>query len=641
MEEENLAMKLKTPRRLLGATVLCLILGGSAARAQQNQPLFNPATSTDFTHSEWFPRIFNPYTPRLIPEPKMTNSELLHSLIVNGQLQLSLSNAIALALQNNLQIDVARYSLAYAQTDILRTKAGGTTRGINPALFGSVTAFGASGAGTNSGGTGSAGGVTGGGGARNVGSVGCCDPFAGVSFGWDHNTSPLNFVVVSGVPVVTTQTTNVTTFFGKGFLTGTSFVAAVSGFRQSTTSLNTLFNPEVPSGLTLGFNQHLLNGFGYRANAKFIRIAENNVHQADSTFRQTVMTVVAQVADDYYQLLYYRQNVQVAQQALAYDKNLLADDQKQVQIGTLAPLEVIRAESQVATDQQNLIVAQTNYLEQQEVLKTELSKHVDPDLAAAHVDATSTFPAPSSSDIPSLQVGLQEAEKYRPEIEQARINIRNQDVTIQQSRNALLPSFDVFGTYSPTGLSGMRLLRGSSGGVIGVVPGGIGQSLTQLLHGNYPDYSFGVTLSIPIRNRSAQADMATAMLQQRQLQEQLQQTRNQVAQDVRNAEIAVTQARAQIAAAKKAVRLALVTLQDERKKLELGESTTLNVILTEEQYDTALGNEAQAFDNYAKSVVQFGQATGTTLQKYNIQLSEAKAGEITRVPNIPGAPSHP
>ncbi len=641
MEEENLAMELKNVQRLLGIAVLCLVARGSAARAQQSPSAFNPATSMDFTHSEWFPHIFSPYTAHLVPEPKMTNSELLHSLILNGHLQLSLDNAIALALQNNLQIDVARYTLAYAQTDVLRTRAGGTTRGINPGLFGSVAAFGVSGTASAASGTGNAGGVSGGGGATNIGSVGCCDPFAGVSFGWDHNSSPLNFVVVSGVPVVTTQTSSVTTFFGKGFLTGTSVVAAVSGFRQSTTSLNTLFNPEVPARFEIGFNQPLLSGFGYRANAKFIRIAQNDVHEADSSFRQTVMTVVAQIADDYYTLLYYRQNVRVAQQALAYDESLLADDKKEVEIGTLAPLEVITAESQVATDQQNLIVAETNYLQQQEVLKTELSKHVDPDLAAAHIDATSAFPTPAANDIPSLQVGLEEAEKYRPELQQAEINIRNQDVTIQQARTALLPALNVFGTYAPTALSGNRLLRSSTGQLIGVTPGGLGPSLTQLLHADYPDYSFGVTLQIPIRNRTAQADMATALLQQRQLQEQLQQTRNQVAQDVRNAEIAVTQARAQINAAKKAVQLALVTLQDERKKLELGESTTLNVILTERDYDTALGNQAQAFDNYAKAVVQFAQATGSTLQRYHIQLSEAKSGQISRIPNIPGTPAHP
>ncbi len=634
-------MKLKTIWPVMGIAALSLLLSAPPARAQVGSTAFNPATAANFAHTDWFPHIFSPYTAPFIPEPKMSNSELLHSLIINGRLKLSLSDAIALALQNNLQIDVARYSLAYAQTDILRTKAGGTTRGINPALFGSVTAFGVTSTATAAAGTGNAGGIAGGGGATNIGSIPCCDPFAGVSFGWDHNSSPLNTIAVTGVPVVSTQTSSLTTFFGKGFLTGTSIVAAVSGFRQSTTSLGTLFNPEVPARFEIGFNQPLLSGFGYRANAKYIRIAQNDVHEANSTFRQTVMSVVAQVADDYYQLLYYRQNVRVAQQALAYDEHLLADDQKQVQIGTMAPLEVVQAESQVATDQQNLIVAETNYLQQQEVLKTELSKRVDPDLAAAHIEAMTPFPSPQIVNIPPLQVGLQEAQKYRPEIEQAEINIRNQDITIQQTRNALLPAFNVFGTYAPTALSGNRLLRSSTGKVIGIAPGGLGPSLTQLLHAAYPDYSFGVTLQIPIRNRTAQADMATALLQQRQLHEQLQETRDQVAQDVRTAEIAVTQARAQINAAQKAVRLALLTLQDERKKLELGESTTLNVILTEEQYDTALGNQAQAYDNYAKAVVQLAQATGTTLRWFHIQLSQAKSGQISGVPNIPGAPSQP
>jgi len=585
----------------------------------------------------------------------MSNSERLRSLIHDGKLQLSLSDAIALVLENNLDIDVARYSLAYARTDLLRTKSGGATRGINPALFGGVTAFAGAGGVSSSGGTGGAGGLTGGGGARNVGSVGCCDPFAGVTFGWDRNTSPLNFTVVSGVPVVTTQTSNVSTFYGQGFLTGTSYVVALSGLRQSTTSSNTLFDPEVPTGLTIGINQHLLNGFGYRANAKFIRIAKNDLKFADSTFRQQVITTVSQVLNLYSDLLYYRENVRVAQQALAYAEKLLADNKRQVEIGTLAPIEVVRAESEVATDQQNLIVAQTNYLEQQETIKTALSKHVDPDLAGAQIEASDKLPEPAENDIPTLAAAIQQAEKNRPEISQAEINTLNQEVTIQAARSSLLPTLDVFATYAPTGLSGNSLRCPSGtflstsgprlcqpGGISpALVVGGFSQSLTQIFHSNFPDYSFGVTLQIPIRNRSAQADMATALLQERQLRTQLQQTKNQVDQQVRNAVIAVTQAKAQINAAHKAVILAQQTLDAEQKKFQLGESTVFLVIQAERDLVTAQGNEVLAHSNYSKALTQFWQATGSTLEKHNIELAEAKTGQVARAPNIPGTPVTP
>lgn len=641
-----------------GLVLMPTALGGQQAATNEN--------IGNYSHSDAFPNIFAPYVSPRIPELKMSNSERLHNLIRNGKLELSTQDAIALALENNLDIDLSRYSLRYAQTDLLRTRSGGSFRGINPALFGGVTAFGGTAAGGGGGGTGSAGGISGGGGATNVGTVSCCDPFAGMTFGWDRRTSPLNTTVVSGVANVTTQQTNVSTFFGQGFLTGTSYVVAVSGFRQRTTQLNTLFNPYVPTGLTLGFNQKLLNGFGYRANAKFIRIAKNDVAQADSVFRQQVMTTIANVLNLYSDLLYYRENVRVAEHALAYAQKLLSDNKRQVEIGTLAPIEVVRAESEVAARQQDLIVAQTNYLEQQEKLKTALSKHVDPELASAQIDATDSLPDPSPGDIPSLADALKEAEANRPEINQAELNIRDQQITIEAARNALLPSLDVFATYAPTGLSGNSLLYGNCptgfvnfGGACyapgqtfpptsvqplpqtGTHPGGLFQSLTQMFHGNYPDYSFGVTLTIPIRNRSGQADMATALLQERQLRTQLQQQKNNIAQDVRNAVIAVTQARAQIEAAHKATILAQQTLDAEQKKFQLGESTVFLVIQAQRDLVTAQGTEALAHSTYAKALTQYYQATGTTLKEYHIELGEAKSGEVTKMPNIPGTPIEP
>lgn len=636
----------KAVRWVFWTMVITLAVAPTGALAQSSAPA-NGLTNMNYSRSRpYFPNVAGPYFSPEIPAVQMENSPRLHDLIQNGKLQLSLEDAISLALENNLNIEVSRFSEYYAQTDLLRTRAGGTTRGINPGLFGGVTAFGGSSTGGGGGGTGNAGGISGGGGAINTGTTSCCDPFAGVSFGWDQNTSPLNSQVISGIPTVSGQNSSVSTFFSQGFLTGTTFTVALSGFRQSTSSqiFNpvtgsgfVLFDPEVPAAMTIGFNQKLLNGFGRRANAKFIRIAENDVQQADSTFRQQVMTTVAQVLDQYYDLLYYRQNVQTAKQALTYDEQLLSDNKKQVEIGTLAPLEIVRAESQVATDQQNLVVAETNYLQEQELLKTSLSKHVTPDLAESSINATDNFSEPQPNDIPALPEALTSAEKNRPEIEQAQLNIRDQDITIENARNGLLPTLDLFGTYNPTGLSGNRLINQS--GMAVLVPSGLGSSLSQVFRNTYPNYSFGVSLVFAIRNRSAQADMATALLQDRQLKVQLQQQQNQVAQDVRNAEIGVTQARAQVNAAEKAVVLAKETLDDERKKFQLGESTTLNVLLTEQQYIASQGTAAQAHDNYAKALVTFYQATGTTLDKFNIQLAEAKSGRVTRVPNIPGTPS--
>jgi outer membrane protein TolC len=290
-----------------------------------------------------------------------------------------------------------------------------------------------------------------------------------------------------------------------------------------------------------------------------------------------------------------------------------------------------------------LIVAQTSSQQQQELLKTALSKQVDVELAAAEIIPTNTLPDPKPNDIPLLDEALHQAAQNRPELEQAEINIRNQEITIQSSRNALLPRLDAFATYAPQGLSGVQLIRANSfgGPVLSTVPGGISQSFSQTFHGRFPDYSYGLQLQVPLRNRSAQADAARALLEERQLRTTLQQRKNQIAQDVRNANIAVVQAKAQIDAASKAVVLAQQTLDAEQKKFQLGESTVFLVIQAQRDLATAEGNAVKAHSTYAKALTQFAQATGTTLEKNGIELAEAKTGQVPRAPNIPGTPSSP
>jgi len=615
-----------------------------------------------YGNTRWFPTFWEPYQTPYVPEPDMSNSQRLHSLLSDGKLRLSINDTIALALENNLDIAIARFQPAYAETDILRTKSGGAPRGVQGAYSSQALFAGAIGGGlsTVSSASSSAigGGLTGAGGAINLGAVSCCDPTTGASFGWNRATSPLNYTLVSGLPVVTTQTTSVTPFFVQGFLTGTSYVVALPANRQNSTSENLIYNPEVPATLYLGFYQHLLNGFGRRANEKFIRIAQNDAKVSQSVFRQQVMTTVAQVLNLYWDFLSFSEQVTVAQQTLAYSQRLLADNKRQVEIGTLAPIEVVRAESEVATDEQNLIVAQTNVRQQGELIKTALAKKVDGTLVGAQVDPVDKLPEPRPDDIPTLAQALEIAAKNRPEIEQADLNLNYQSIVIKANRNALLPTVDFFATYAGSGLSGVAQVYGAcplgylnattecvnlTNGATSAVPvtgkqyGGISQSLSQVFNGQYPNYSVGLTVQVPVRNRSAQADAARALLEQRQLVEQLQRTKNQVEQDVRTAEIGVIQAKARVEAARKAVILNQQTLDAEQKKFKLGESTVFLVIQAQRDLSTAEGNEVQARSTYAKAITQFRQVTGTLLSDYNIELNDALQGKVTRAPNIPGS----
>jgi outer membrane protein len=600
-----------------------------------------PASANHGFDYEGGSSLFKAYSYPYVPPPTLANSPQINQLVQGNKLELSLDNALELALQNNLDIVVARYQLPLARLDILRTKSGGATRGVQGSVISNALFTGAIGAGISgfAGGGSTGGGGFAGGGVVSTGFVGCCDSVAGFSMGLNNNQTPLNYTSLLGIPVEGSHTAAYSAFFGKGFLTGTSFSTAVTGTRNSTTSLSSLFNPSIPTTLTVGLNQHLLKGFGRRANAVFIRIARNDLNVADSVFRQQVINTVAQVLNSYYTLLADRDQVRVAQSAVGYSQKLVSDDQKQVQIGTLAPLDVVQAQSELATDQQNLIVAETTYLQQQEVLKTMITKRVSPELASVAIEPTDTLPEPKPNDAPSLDEALRQALTNRPEIQQAELNLRNQYYVIQSNRSGLLPTLDAFATYQSNGLSGLQLVRDQSGNLIGTAPGGLGNSLSQIFGGKYPSYSVGLTLSVPLHNRAQQANAAQALVEQHGMETSLQREKNQIAQDVRNAEIAVTQAKAQINAAIQARVYAQQALDAEIKKLRQGVSTTLNVILMQRNLVTAEGNEAKARQTYAQALVQLGQATGTVLDMHHIVLANSQDGQYTRQMNIPGTPT--
>lgn len=639
-----------------------LVTGGPRLHAQQTPtaPVAAPVQNfdTSFGNTRWFPNVAAPYLSPYVPESKMTNSERLHSLLSDGVLHLSLQDIIELALENNLDIAVARYNIAFAHTDILRTQGGGAARGFSGSFSSSALFSGAVGSGVSAGGGGVGGGTGGASGSASATQLGGgnFDPSVFFSFGWDRNTTPLGTTVVTGVPFETSQGTSYTTGFNQAFQTGTSYEVVLGGARGSNTSLTPVFNPYVDTFLGVGFTQPLLNGFGRRANSAQIRIAKNDLKVADSVFRQSVISTLGTVLNDYWDYLSDKENVRVKEQALAFSQKLLEDNKKQVEIGTLAPIEVVRAESEVATDQQAVIVAQTTLQQQAELIKTALARQVGPELAAAQIEAEDKLPEPRPDDVPPLDEALRRAFANRPEIEQTELKFRDQDMTIALRRNGLLPSLNVFASYIASGLAGDQVICPSgsevhlpgciepNGSIVapkGTATAGVSQALSQTIQGNYPNYSFGVNLSIPIRNRQAQADMARAILERRQLETQLQQSKNSIAQAVRTAVIGVIQAKAQINAADKATLLERQTLDAEQKKFQLGESTVFLVIQAQRDLANAEGNGVTAHSTYAKAITAYQQAVGTILGDYNVELNDAIQGTVTHAPNIPGSAGTP
>jgi len=622
----------------LSRSLLSLWLLAPALCAQEGPKIAAPATSSPappeaqgFVENyskapPLFPGFWNPYKQRRIALPVLENSPRLGNLIHDGKLELSLADAMALALENNLDIVVGRYVVPFSQTDILRTKSGQAARGFTGALFPGELNSGAIGAGVSNaggtGGTGNAGGITGGGGAVSVGAAGAFDPTVNFNFSWDRVTSPLNSVVVSGIPTTTSYAAAFSASYAQMFTDGASYSVSLSALRQSTTQQNTLFNPDVTSRLSIGFNQPLLAGFGKLPNQRFMMVAHTNLGTAQEVFRQQVITSLVQLENAYWDYAAFQQNVRVAQESLAAAQELLDETRKQEQIGTMSRLDLVTAESQVAASQRDLIVAQTNLQQQETTLKQLVSKKGNPALDHATLVVTDALPEPRDNDLPSLTEALDMAQKNRPELRTAANNLANQEIGIQYARNNQMPTLSVFGLYASSGLQGNNALTTS----------GALDSLSQSFGAAYPETAYGLSMGASIRNRSAQADSIRAQLERNQLQIGMQNTRNQIDVQVRQSRIAIIQGNSQVAAAHEATRLAQLTLDAERKKLESGLSTSYNVVLRERDLVSAQYAEVQALDAYAKALVAIDQATGDLLERNGIQLDDALTGTVVNEP---------
>lgn len=637
---------------LIAVTLLSVFLALPQLYAQgqdSSENAFNQAIAKTYTRTSWFPNLIGPYINPRVPPFHLVNSEDLYQLIQNGTMHLSLDDAISLAVENNLNIAVARYNPQYAQIDKVRADSGAATRGI-AGMFSSSAEFagaigGGVGAGTTGFNSGGAGSATGGSAINFMGPSSSFDPVISFFSGIGYRVSPLGEATVFGSNILSTNETEFAGSVSQAFPTGTSYSISLGGARQSTNALTQLFNPLVDTSLTISVEQNLLNGFGYRSNKRYIYIAENDIGIAKDYFREQVSSTIQTILNDYWTLAQDKQNVAVAEEADKYDAKLLADNKRQVQIGTMAPLDVIQAESALATAEQNLIVAQTTYRQQQEVMKTDLSKQVTGPLLTAAIDPTTVLPQPKPGDAPSLEAAIAEAHANRPEIDLNRLNLKNENIILKNNRNGLLPTLNVSASYQPTGQNGDQVIFAE--GLTGLVPsgqkipGGVDKAFSQMFRNRYPGYSVALTLSVPIRNRTAQADAARALLEEHYLRTTVQQEMNTIDQDVRTAEIGVIQGKARVDAAQKAVQYARETLVDEQKKFEVGESTVTLVLQDQSALTTAEGTLVTAQTGYAQALTTLQLATGTILQDNNVELVQALTGKAGHMPNIPGAPENP
>jgi outer membrane protein len=628
-----------------------------AAPAQSNLP----AAPTSHPRSEmlnyarpkgYFPNPLAPYTAREIAPPDLTNSPKLDQLMRDGKIYLSMDDAVALALENNLDIAIQRYNMAIADTDVLRAKSGANNfLGVN---FGVVQNTPGGGVGGLSGTVGSGpGGTSAGAGGIGAGSLGITsteglgptitsfDPMLTGTAQFDH----AKFIPTSPFSGTAQNTTTANFSYLQGFATGTQVQVGFTNSRTTTNSLFSTVSPALSSGFKFTLTQHLLQGFGFASNDRLIRITKNNREISDVAFRLQVITTVDQIENLYWNLVYAYENVRVAQESLAFAQKTLSDNQKQVEIGSLAPIEVVRAQNSVAADQQSLIQAQTNLDLQQLLMKNALSRTLqDPTLVNAEVIPTTTMALPQTEPVVPTQDLINEALQHRADLVENRIDLVNRGISVKALRNALLPSLDLFAYYGGSGTGGAQnpdyicvTQPGSSfcTGFQPTAPVSYGSTLNELVNSSAPDKGVGLTLTIPIRNRSAQALQVRSELEYRQAEMRMQQLENQIRIEVRNAQFAATQNNAAVKSAEAAVALAKQSLDAEQKKFALGASTSTLVLQNQSQLATAESNLVSAMAAYEKAQIELDRATGLLLEHAGIVTSDAESGDVTHMPKVP------
>jgi outer membrane protein len=621
-----------------------------------------------------FPDPVGPYTPRHVAPPNLTNTPRLEELMHDGKLYISMNDAVTLALENNLDIAIARYNLNIADTDVWRAKAGSAILGVNSGVVQNTPGGGVGGLGTQvgsgQGGTSvAAGGAGAGSGGLVVSTLGSgplitsFDPVLTGTLQIDHNTLLSSSIFT---PLSPQNTTTGNFSYQQGFASGTNLLVGFNNTRQTSGNAPfTTLSPQLNSSFNFKLTQHLLQGFGFAPNTRYIQIAKNDREISDVAFRLQITTTVDQIENMYWDLVYAYENVRVQNDQLAFAQRTLSDTRKQVEIGTLAPIEVVRAQSTVASNQQTLTLALTNLQLEQLLMKNALSRTlVDPVLADAEVIPTSTMELPAQEAVVPTQDLVTDALGHRPELAEARINLTNTGISNKAIRSALLPTVDLFAYYGGQGLGGSQnptnlcsnqpvseqeegFCAGPNsyyGGqtLIPIAPTvGYGGTLNQLINSTGPDKGAGININIPLRNRAAQATQVRSEFEYRQAQLRIQQIENQVRIEVRNAQFGVQQNRASVTSAQAAVDLARQSLDAEQKKYALGASTSTLVLQNDAALTQAEVTLVSAKALYEKAEVELDRAIGLLLDHAGILISDAERGQVTRAPNIPHVAARP
>jgi outer membrane protein TolC len=607
--------------------------------AQQAQALAQPGPVThqgpfhiELPHSH---NPLAPYMPSTVPELNLQNSQRLYDLIQDGKLRISLRDAIALALENNLTLAAFRYNFPIAQADLLRTKAGGAVNGVNTGITQTTqSGFGASGGGGGS----AAPSATAGSGGIVLSTLGAgaavpsFDPFLIFSGFVQHSVTPEPNVVNYGVELFKQNNIQVQSQYQQYFPLGTYLQVNYTGFRSANNSPFFAINPELNSNFTLYLQQPLLYGFGLASNERYIHIAKRNLQTTDLAFQQQVIVTVTDIENLYWDLVNAYQDVQVKTRSLEYANQTLTDDQKQLELQNIPAQQVMKDQSAVATSEGDLTIAKATLRHNELVIKNDLTRTDDPSIDEIPVIPLDLQGGPDPNESQSISQLIDEAMKNRPEV----AIFRNQAEVLRQSvkdiNSELLPVLNMYGYYGGTGAAGPKNPNCTLGPeqCATSLPSDFASMFVNTFNYSAPQYEVGLNLQINLRNRVVKADQFRAVLAYRQSQIAQEQQQKSLRFDIRDSQFALVQAQARVAAAQKARDLAQNTFDIAKKEQDIGAMSRYETLIAEQGLAVAQSAFFTAQTLYEKAKADIDRATGTTLDRTGVSIEDAKSGVVAQ-----------
>jgi outer membrane protein len=524
------------------------------------------------------------------PEKEKGLSGLITSLTSEGKLNLTEADAVRLVLENNLDVVVERFDPRLSLYDIDRE-------------------------------------------------YGIFDPKFATTLTLGRRTVLNPNTVTTGLVAIRNLEHTVNFSFTQLFQTGTQYRIDYTNFRQSNNNPRNITNPFLSSGLRATITQPLLRNFGILPNKRPILIARNNKDISDYVFAERLISLVNQVQALYWDIVFAREDIKVKQRSLDLATKTNEDNKRQVEIGTLAPIEVVQSESEIANRKEELIRAQYSLEQFEDQMKKYISSFGDPAQISAKIEPIDKTLSPSAFRDFDLVQAVSYAIEARPEIKQFKKDIENQQINVRYFKNQLLPSVNLDLSYGTNALVGRARTFIEEGQIIPGGDTGYADSLHQLFGADFPGYSASITVEIPIKNRAGQADYARANFAKRQAEKRLKALEQQIALEVRNAHTALEMNRARIEAAQKSRELAEKNLEAEQKKFQLGTSTIRFVLEEQRDLSIAQSNEVQALVDFTKAKNDLEKATGKTLEVQNIRIEDAISGNVQSPRQIPGTPS--